>query len=144
MQFSEIESGTREEMWKLLEEHLSASAQIIAKDKQLTPMLAVYADSPQLVGLQPADGVVDVDRAYERAVQKLQSMSYHYAIFSYSTRIGLNTGKETSAVKCVIFAKDGLSVEIYVPYNISGLLKRKVTYEKAIVSQVLPDVFAQQ
>ena len=141
MNFSEIESGMRDEMWGWLEEHLSIAAQIIAKDRHLAPMLAVHADTPQLISLQPANGAVDVNRAYERAVQKLQFMSYHYAIFSYSTRIGLSTGKETDAVRSVIFAQDGLSVDIYTPYNIGGLLKRKVAYGKAIVSQVLPNAF---
>lgn len=142
MRFNDIEPALRDNVSELMCEHLSSITQMLAKDKYLMPMLAIYKDAPesnQLVGLQPRESESDVDKAYDYVVQKLKSTDFKYAIFFYSTQICLEGGKQTTAVKSTVFTGNGPAIVFYTPYSVNGLLKRKVEYGRIAVADIIPN-----
>ena len=104
MKFSELDTTVQESIVDLLNNHIAATADILKQDRCLIPMLMI-PESNQLVSLQSRDGSVDVDKAYTAVVGKLKNEAFTYALFSYSTRIGLAAGGETDALKTYIFTK---------------------------------------
>ena len=110
------------------------------QDRCLIPMLMI-PDSNQLVSLQSRDGYVDVDRAYAAVVGKLKKEAFTYALFSYSTRIGLAAGGETDALKTYIFTKNGIEVSFYTPFTVKGLFKKTINVEKSILAEIKEHIF---
>lgn len=144
MNFADIEMSVQGEIIDLLDEHIATSAEIIKEDKCLLPMLRIVeenSDSNQLVCLQPADGNIDVDKAYSFVLQKLKNLNYTYALFSYSTQIGLATGNVSDAIKTVIFTSGGIAVSFYTQYSLKGVFKKTITFEKTMLGEVEENVF---
>ena len=140
MNFAELDNTTRTEIIELLNGHIAATADILIQDRCLIPMLMI-PDSNQLVSLQSKDGSVDVDKAYAFVVEKLKAEDFTYALFSYSTRIGLATGKETDALKTYIFTKNGIEVSFFTPYTIKGLFKKSINFENTVFAELKENIF---
>ena len=140
MKFSELDTAVQESIIDLLNNHIASSADILKQDRCLIPMLMI-PDSNQLVSLQSRDGSVDVDRAYATVVGKLKNEVFTYALFSYSTRIGLATGGETDALKTYIFAQNGIEVSFYTPFTVKGLFKKSINVEKSILAEIKENIF---
>ena len=140
MNFSELDAAVQESILDLLDNHIATTADILKQDRCLVPMLRI-PDSNQLVSLQSKDGSVDVDRAYAAVVGKLKNEAFTYALFSYSTRIGLAAGGETDALKTYIFTRDGTEVSFYTPFAVKGLFKKTVHVEKSILAEIKEAVF---
>ena len=103
--------------------------------------MLMIPDSNQLVSLQSRDGSVDVDKAYATVVEKLKNEAFTYALFSYSTRIGLAAGGETDALKTYIFTQNGIEVSFYTPFAVKGLFKKTINVEKSILAEIKENVF---
>ena len=140
MNFSELDTAVQESIIDLLNNHIASSADILKQDRCLIPMLMI-PDSNQLVSLQSRDGSVDVDRAYAAVVGKLKNDAFRYALFSYSTRIGLAAGGETDALKTYIFTQNGIEVSFYTPFTVKGLFKKTINVEKSILAEIKENVF---
>ncbi len=140
MKFSELDSSVQENIVELLNNHIASSADILKQDRCLIPMLMI-PDSNQLISLQPKDGNTDVDKAYAFVIEKLKKESFSYALFSYSTRIGLASGSETDALKTSIFTSNGIEVSFYTPYSLKGFFKKSINVEKTILSELKENVF---
>lgn len=140
MQFAELDGAVREKIIEALTDHIVVVADILKKDRCLMPMLMV-SGTKQLMSLQAQDGSVDVDRAYARVVELLKTENFGYALFSYSTRIGLASGRETDALKTHIFTSDGMEVSFYTPYTVKGIFKKSVSFEKNIFDQIKEGIF---
>ena len=140
MNFSELDAAVQESILDLLDNHIATTADILKQDRCLVPMLRI-PDSNQLVSLQSKDGSVDVDRAYAAVIGKLKNEAFTYALFSYSTRIGLAAGGETDALKTYIFTRDGTEVSFYTPFAVKGLFKKTVHVEKSILAEIKEAVF---
>ncbi len=140
MEFSNLDVELQEQIITALNNHLEISADIIKKDRYLLPML-LLPESKQLIGLQSKDGSVDVEKAYFRALELLRKENFKYALFSYSTRIGLADGGETAALKTCVFTADGLAVSFFTPYSIKGFVKKSIVFEKTIFSEIKENIF---
>ena len=140
MKFSELDIAVQESIIDLLNNHIASSADILKQDRCLIPMLMI-PDSNQLVSLQSRDGSVDFDRAYAAVVEKLKNEAFTYALFSYSTRIGLAAGGETDALKTYIFTQNGIEVSFYTPFTVKGLFKKTINVEKSILAEIKENVF---
>ncbi|MBR2340877.1 MAG: hypothetical protein IKA72_00510 [Clostridia bacterium] len=140
MNFSELNTATQERIIELLNNHIAASADILKQDRCLIPMLMI-PDLNQLVSLQSRDGTVDVDRAYAAVVGKLKNEVFTYALFSYSTRIRLETGAKTDALKTYIFTQNGIEVSFFTPFTIKGLFKKTINIEKSILAEIKENIF---
>ena len=129
MKFSELDTAAQESIIDLLNNHIASSADILKQDRCLIPMLMI-PDSHQLVSLQSRDGSVDVDKAYAAVVGKLKNEAFTYALFSYSTRIGLAAGGETDALKTYIFTQNGqyLKIKYIVSEYDSGESRNIILY----------------
>ena len=140
MNFSDLGNELQENIVDLLNNHIANSANILKKDRCLIPMLMI-TDLNQLVSLQSRDGSVDVDKAYAAVVGKLKNESFTYALFSYSTRIGLPAGGETDALKTYIFTQNGIEVSFYTPFAVKGLFKKTINVEKSILAEIKENIF---
>ena len=140
MKFSELDTAVQESIIALLNNHIASTVDILKQDRCLIPMLMI-PDSNQLVSLQSRDGSVDVDKAYATVVGKLKDEAFAYALFSYSTRIGLAAGGETDALKTYIFTQNGIEVSFYTPFAIKGLFKKTLTVEKSILAEIKENIF---
>ena len=140
MKFAELDTTTQDKIVDLLNNHIASTADILKQDRCLIPML-VIPDTNQLVSLQSRDGSVDVDKAYAAVVGKLKNEAFTYALFSYSTRIGLATGGETDALKTYIFTQNGIEVSIYTPFTVKGLFKKVINVEKSILAEIKENIF---
>ena len=140
MNFSELDTAVQESIIDLLNNHIASSADILKQDRCLIPMLMIPG-SNQLVSLQSRDGSVDVDKAYATVVGKLKNEAFTYALFSYSTRIGLAAGGETDALKTYIFTQNGIEVSFYTPFKVKGLFKKSINIEKTILAEIKEHIF---
>ena len=140
MTFAELDTTTQEKIIDLLNNHIASTANILKQDRCLIPMLMI-PDTKQLVSLQSRDGYVDVDKAYTAVVEKLKNEAFTYALFSYSTRVGLATGGETDALKTCIFTKEGLEVSFYTPFTVKGLFKKVINVEKSIFGEIKENIW---
>ena len=140
MKFSELDTAVQESVIDLLNNHIASSADILKQDRCLIPMLMI-PESNQLISLQSRDGSVDVDKAYDAVVGKLKNEVFTYALFSYSTRIGLAAGDETDALKTYIFTQNGIEVSFYTPFTVKGLFKKSINVEKSILAEIKENVF---
>lgn len=139
MKFTDLDNNVQEEIIELLNKHIANSVYILKKDRCLIPMLMI-PDSKQLVSLQSHDGIVDVDKAYNVAIKKLINEEFSYALFSYSTRIGLTTG-EFDALKTYIFTSNGIEVSFFTPYIVKGFIKKYINVEKTILAEIKENIF---
>ena len=140
MNFSELDTAVQESIVDLLNNHIASSADILKQDRYLIPMLMI-PDSNQLMSLQSKDGNTDVDKAYAFVIEKLKKETFTYALFSYSTRIGLASGTETDALKTYIFTSNGIEVSFYTPYSLKGFFKKSINVEKTTLSELKENVF---
>ena len=140
MKFSELDTAVQESIIALLNNHIASTVNILKQDRCLIPML-IIPDSNQLVSLQSRDGSVDVDKAHATVVGKLKDEAFTYALFSYSTRIGLAAGGETDALKTYIFTQNGIEVSFYTPFAVKGLFKKTINVEKSIFAEIKENVF---
>ena len=140
MTFSDLDNVTQEKIIELLNNHIAASVDILQQDRCLIPMLMI-PDSNQLVSLQSKDGSVDVDKAYAHVIEMLKKESFTYALFSYSTRIGLETGGESDALKTYIFTSNGIEVSFYTSYTMKGLFKKTINVETTIFAELKENIF---
>ncbi len=140
MKFSELDTAVQERIVDLLNNHIVATADILKKDRCLIPMLMI-PETKQLVSLQSRDGVVDVDRAYATVVAKLKNETFTYALFSYSTQIGLTTGGVSDALKTYIFMQNGIEISFYTPFAVKGIFKKTINIEKSILSEIKENIF---
>ena len=141
MKFSELDTAVQEKIVDLLNHHIVATVDILKRDRCLIPMLTI-PETSLLISLQAQDGTIDVDRAYAAVIGKLKNEDFTYALFSYSTRIGLATGGETDALKTYIFTKSGIEASFYTPFAVKGLFKKSINVEKSILAEIKEDVFA--
>jgi hypothetical protein len=144
MDFENIAPKMQETIMQLLDKHLSITIKILEKDKCVIPMFWAKGskpDSNSIAVLQPKDGNTDVDAALKVALLRLKEIDFEYALFSYSTEIGMNGGCLINALKTFIFDKNGLAVVFFTPYKIRGLFNKKVYYEKSIIYEVIENVF---
>ena len=140
MKFAELDSITQEKISEMLNNHIVTASDILKKDRCLIPMLMI-PDTKQLISLQSKDGSVDVDRAYAAVVEKLKNEIFSYALFSYSTRIGLAEYRETDALKTYIFMQNGTEISFYTPFAINGLFKKSVNIEKSVLAEIKENIF---
>ena len=140
MKFSELDTTVQKSLVDLLNNHIAATADILKQDRCLIPMLMI-PDSNQLVSLQSGDGSVDVDKAYAFVVEKLKNEAFTYALFSYSTRIGLSAGGETDALKTYIFTQNGIEISFYTPFTLKGLFKKSINVDKSILADIKENIF---
>ena len=140
MTFAELDNTAQEKIVDLLNNHIATTADILKQDRCFIPMLMI-SDSNQLVSLQSRDGSVDVDKAYTAVVEKLKNEAFTYALFSYSTRIGLEAGGETDALKTYIFTKNGIEVSFYTPFAVKGLFKKTINVQKSILAEIKENIF---
>ena len=143
MKFTDFDKKIQDDVIQLFNQHVVAAADIIKKDGELLPMLMI-PDTKQLVSLQPADGNTDVDKAYACAIEKLKQQTFSYALFSYSTQLGLATGQVCDALKTLIFTADGTEFCFFTPYVRKGLFKKTLTLGKTVLGEISQNVFDQQ
>jgi len=144
MNFQDIPNEIADKILELLNYHLAASTSNLAKDKCVLPMLMTQGSKPNsnnIMSLQQKNGQINVDMALSVAVKNLQNIDFDFALFSYSTQIGLRDDKFTDALKTYIFVKSGLTVVFFTPYKISGFIKKKVDYQKSIISEIIDNIF---
>ena len=141
MKFEELDSNTQSRMIELLNHHIAISEDILMQDHVLCPMLMI-PDTKQLVSLQSKDGKTDVDKAYAAVIEKLKNEVFSYALFSYSTQIGLPSGV-TDALKTHIFTSGGIEASFFTPYALKGVLKKSIHFEKTILFEVKEHIFDQ-
>lgn len=144
MNFQDIPNEITDKVLELLNNHLALSASNLSKDKCVLPMLMTQGNKPDsnnLMSLQPKNGQIDVDAALAVAIELLKKTDFEFALFSYSTQIGLSNGKLTNALKTFIFTENGLTIVFFTPYKISGFLKKKVDYEKSILGEIIDNIF---
>lgn len=144
MNFTELDDQVQQDIVDLLSGHVAGVADILREDRCLIPMLRIEGtseESPQLISLQAKDGTTDVDKAYAAAVRRLKETDFTYALFSYSTQIGLKNGGVKDALKNFVFTKDGICIIFYTPFSVGGLFRKKVSYEKTMLSDVMENVF---
>ena len=98
-------------------------------------------DTKQLVSLQSIDGTIDVDGAYAAVINKLRNEDFTYALFSYSSKIGLVNGKVIDALKTYIFTKEGLEVSFYTPFEVKGIFKKVINVEKSMLAEIKENIF---
>ena len=140
MKFSEIDSNVQDKIVDMLNNHIAATVNILKQDRHLIPMLMI-PDTKQLVSLQSIDGTIDVDGAYAAVINKLRNEDFTYALFSYSSKIGLVNGKVIDALKTYIFTKDGLEVSFYTPFEVKGLFKKVINVEKSMLAEIKENIF---
>ncbi len=140
MKFSEIDSNVQDKIVDMLNNHIAAKVNILKQDRHLIPMLMI-PDTKQLVSLQSKDGTIDVDRAYATVINKLRNEDFTYALFSYSSKIGLVNGKVIDALKTYIFTKDGLEVSFYTPFKVKGIFKKVINVEKSMLAEIKENIF---
>ena len=140
MKFSEIDSNVQDKIVDMLNNHIAATANILKQDRHLIPMLMI-PDTKQLVSLQSIDGTIDVDGAYAAVINKLRNEDFTYALFSYSSKIGLVNGKVIDALKTYIFTKDGLEVSFYTPFEVKGIFKKVINVEKSMLAEIKENIF---
>lgn len=145
MNFNDIETTVQNDIIEFLNDHIVAAVDIIREDKCLLPMLIIKGDtdeSNQLFSLQARDGNTDIDKAYAHVIQKLKSICFTYALFSYSTQIVLNSGEITDALKTCIFAKNGLEVDFYTPFAFRENEENEIVIEETFLTEVTENIFA--
>lgn len=140
MHFTDLDNATQQNILQLLDNHISVAAAILEQDRCLLPML-VMPDLKQVINLQPEDDNVDVDKAYAHVIDYLKAGTFTYALFSYSTRIGLASGKETDALKIHVFSSSGVDAAFYTPYTLKGLFRKSVLFDKTIFSELKEHIF---
>lgn len=140
MNFTELDSTIQETIINMLNNHISSSADILIEDNYLIPMLMI-PDTKQLFSLESEDGSFDIDNAYNTVIEILKNETFTYALFSYSTRIGLANDDETDALKTYIFTKNGIEVSFYTPYTIQGIDKKTINIEKSIFANLKESIF---
>ena len=140
MKFSEIDSNVQDKIVDMLNNHIAATVNILKQDRHLIPMLMI-PDTKQLVSLQSKDGTIDVDGAYASVINKLRKEDFTYALFSYSSKIGLVNGKVIDALKTYIFTKDGLEVSFYTPFEVKGIFKKVINVEKSMLAEIKENIF---
>lgn len=140
MKFSEIDSNVQDKIVDMLNNHIAVTVNILKQDRYLIPMLMI-PDTKQLVSLQSKDGTIDVDGAYAAVINKLRNEDFTYALFSYSSKIGLVNGKVIDALKTYIFTKDGLEVSFYTPFEVKGLFKKVINVEKSMLAEIKENIF---
>ena len=140
MKFSEIDSNVQDKIVDMLNNHIAATVNILKQDRHLIPMLMI-PDTKQLVSLQSIDGTIDVDGAYAAVINKLRNEDFTYALFSYSSKIGLVNGKVIDALKTYIFTKDGLEVSFYTPFEVKGIFKKVINVEKSMLAEIKENIF---
>lgn len=140
MLFSELNNTTQEEIIDLLNNHIAASSDILKEDHCLIPMLMI-PDLKQLLSLQSKDGTIDVDRAYATVIETLKNCNFTYALFSYTTKIKLDSNKITNALKTYIYTKDRIEVSFFTPFEIKGLFKKTINIEKTILIEIKENIF---
>jgi hypothetical protein len=144
MKFNEIEQNVQNEIVDLLNNHLQASLDIVRKDKVLEPLLVIKGKKEgdnQLVSLQSADGRTDVDKAFLKCKELLKNNEFKYSIFSYSTKMGTNTGGISNAIKTIIIAEGGLAVTFFSPYVIKGLFNKTVHVGETVLYEIVENIF---
>lgn len=139
MKFEDLDADIRNHIIELLDNHIAISVDILKQDHCLSPMLMI-PDSKQLISLQPKGENTDVDKAYAFVVEKLKREAFSYALFSYSTQIGLSSGI-TNALKTYIFSSTGIEVSFFTPYTLKGKLKKSIQLEKTILFEYKENVF---
>lgn len=140
MTFAELDTTTQDIIVDLLNNHIATTADILKQDRCLIPMLMI-PDLNQLVSLQSRDGSVNVDKAYAAVIGKLKNEVFTYALFSYSTRIGLADGSETDALKTYIFTQNGIEASFHTPFTVKGLFKKTINIEKSIFAEIKDNIF---
>ncbi len=143
MNFQDLPNEITNKVLEILDNHLRLSASNLVKDKCVLPMLMTQGNTPNsnnIISLQPQNGQNDVDRALSVAIKLLNDIDFEYALFSYSTQIGLNTGKLTNALKTYIILKNGLTVIFFTPYKTKGFIKKNVNYEKSIIGEIIENI----
>ena len=140
MKFSEIDSNVQDKIVDMLNNHIASTVNILKQDRYLIPMLMI-PDTKQLVSLQSKDGTIDVDRAYDAVINILRKEDFTYALFSYSSKIGLVNGKVIDALKTYIFTKDGLEVSFYTPFEVKGIFKKVINVEKSMLAEIKENIF---
>ena len=140
MKFSEIDSNVQDKIVDMLNNHIAATVNILKQDRHLIPMLMI-PDTKQLVSLQSKVGTIDVDGAYDAVINKLRYEDFTYALFSYSSKIGLVNGKVIDALKTYIFTKDGLEVSFYTPFEVKGIFKKVINVEKSMLAEIKENIF---
>ena len=140
MKFSEIDSNVQDKIVDMLNNHIASTVNILKQDRHLIPMLMI-PDTKQLVSLQSKDGTIDVDGAYAAVINILRKEDFTYALFSYSSKIGLVNGKVIDALKTYIFTKDGLEVSFYTPFEVKGLFKKVINVEKSMLAEIKENIF---
>ena len=141
MTFFDLPLSAQQEIVQLLNNHIAVSADILLKDRCLIPML-MLPDTKQLMALHGEDGPVDYDKCHNLAIRVLKDKNFTYALFSYSTRVALSSGKQTDALKTCIFTGDGIEISFYSPYRIKGLFKKTIDLRKPIIGELRENVFA--
>ena len=140
MKFSEIDSNVQDKIVDMLNNHIASTVNILKQDRYLIPMLMI-PDTKQLVSLQSKDGTIDVDRAYAAVINKLRNEDFTYALFSYSSKIGLVNGKVCDALKTYIFTKGGLEVSFYTPFEVKGVFNKVINVEKSMLAEIKENIF---
>ena len=140
MKFSEIDSNVQDKIVDMLNNHIAATVNILKQDRCLIPMLMI-PDTKQLVSLQSIDGTIDVAGAYDAVINKLRNEDFTYALFSYSSKIGLVNGKVCDALKTYIFTKEGLEVSFYTPFEVKGIFKKVINVEKSMLAEIKENIF---
>ena len=64
-----------------------------------------------------------------------------YALFSYSSKIGLVNGKVCDALKTYIFTKGGLEVSFYTPFEVKGVFNKVINVEKSMLAEIKENIF---
>ena len=143
MDFKDINIDVQNKIVDILNNHIAAVVGILKEDKFLEPMMRINANDSKdtLISLVSEDGSIDVDRALETSINRLKVTEFNYALFSYSTQIGLSSTKVMDALKTYIFLKDGLTVAFYTPYEFKGLFKKNINIERTLLDEVNENIF---
>lgn len=144
MKFTDIDTERQDIIINELNNHLVVSHDLLKKDKCILPLLIIKGETKektQLISLQPQDGLIDVDKAFDAAIAKLKTTQFKISIFSYSTKMSFDGKQYIDAIKSVIIFKEGLTAVIFSPYVIKGLFNKKVYIGKSTMEQVIENIF---
>ncbi len=132
MRQEEFSLELKEQFLKLYNNHIEICKDILKKERCVLPILVVNngIDS-KLISFQPQNGIVDYDKALQKAKDYLNTQNYETAIFSYSSDKIIN---KSNVLVIHLFDSSNISVLYYVKYHFKGIFNKKVIFEEQIIN----------
>ena len=145
MEFGELPPQLIDAFMRMLTKHLEVTQINLEKDKVLLPILAFLDKDLNVVNVIPLQppmaSQINPEASLNEAIRILGSTYFEKALFSCSTKIKVGNAEAVEAIKTVMFDPSRVSVTFYTPYDLKGLVNKKVSYSKNIFNGVNMNFF---